>query len=256
MLGGGVVELSVRAGRRRVMAEFFSTMKIGSIKKFSLVDFPGRRALVVFTQGCDWECPYCHFRSLIRPARFQPPWPEEEVFALLENGAEGLDAVVVSGGEPLVQPGLAWFLRQIKERKMAIKLETNGSRPWVLQELLAEGLVDYVALDVKGPLGNYSKFAGCEVDPGVIELAMEVVRTSGVDYEFRTTLVGGLHSVEEVRALAPLVHGARRFVVQHYRGPEGMGAGFNFSPPSVVLVDAAKAACGAAVGEFIEREVS
>ncbi len=196
------------------------------------------------------------FRSLVRPARFQPAWPEADVFDLLERREEEVNAVVITGGEPLVQTGLGWFMRRIKRMGLAVKLETNGSRPMVLQELLQEKLVDYVALDVKGPLGNYSKFAGCEVDPGEVELAMELVRSSGVDYEFRTTVVGGLHTQQEVEAMAPLVRGARRYVVQTYAGPEGACGGVAFSAPGDALIETARRTCRLGVGEFIVRGTS
>jgi pyruvate formate lyase activating enzyme len=228
-------------------------MKIGGLKKLSLTNFPGKRAMVVYTQGCDWACPYCRFQSLVRPTRFQPRWTEEEVFQMLDGAEQKLDAIVVTGGEPLVQPGLEWFLRRVKRLGLAVKLETNGGRPQVLAALLRDGLVDYVALDVKGPLGNYAKFVGCALDPGEIELAMELVRGSGVDYEFCTTLVGGLHTAQDVEALAPLVHGAKKYVIQHYVGHEGACGGARFSPPDQGLLRAAREACRMGVGEFIER---
>ncbi len=228
-------------------------MRIGSIKKFSLAEYPGRKALVVYTQGCEWACPFCRFRSLVKPACFQPAWPEEEVFEMLQIRENQIDAVVVTGGEPLAQAGLAWFLRRIKRLGFAVKLETSGNRPLVLGEILREGLVDYVALDVKGPLANYAKFAGCPVDPGDVELAMELVRGSGVDYEFCTTLVGGLHTVADVIAIAPLVRGAKRYVINDYVSPDNGGGGVHFFPAEDALLAAARATCHANVGEFVLR---
>ncbi len=194
-------------------------MKIGSYQKCSLVDYPGKMAAVIYTQGCNWRCPYCHNRSLVIPSRFQPAVPEEDVFTHLQERRAELQAVVVTGGEPTVHADLPAFVRRARSLGYAIKLDTNGSRPAMLATLFNEGLLDFVALDVKGPLAHYSRFAGHPVDPGMIELSIQLVRTSGIEYELRTTLVGGLHADDDLKALAPLVTGARRFAVQNYRQP-------------------------------------
>jgi pyruvate formate lyase activating enzyme len=229
-------------------------MKIGGYQKSSLTDFPGKVAAVVFTQGCGWRCPFCHNRSLVHPARFQPAIPEEEVFDHLELRRDQLDGVVVTGGEPTLQPGLPDFLRRVRKLGYAIKLETNGGRPSVISQLLLENLVDYVAMDVKGPLSDYKRFTGCEVDTGLLELSIELIKQSNIAYEFRTTLVGGLHTPEHIDELAPLLYGVRRYAVQTYRmPPSDFRSQPPFTPPNAELFHAASVALRDHVDEFLVR---
>jgi pyruvate formate lyase activating enzyme len=229
-------------------------MKIGGYRKNSRVDFPGKAAAVVYTQGCNWRCPYCHSRCLVMPARFQPAIPEPEFFAALEAERPNLDALVVTGGEPTVQPDLASFLRRIKAIGLKTKLDTNGSRPGVIAALLDQQLLDFIAMDVKGPLTSYASFAGVNVDPGMIELSIELIRSSGVGYEFRTTVVGGLHQPADLRALAPLMSGSQRYALQAYQPPPGKTIGFeSFTVPTAALFHEAGDVLREHVEEFIIR---
>jgi pyruvate formate lyase activating enzyme len=229
-------------------------MKIGGYQKRSLTDFPGKVAAVVYTQGCDWRCPFCHVRSLVIPARFQPRIPEEDVFRALEYQHGETQAVVVTGGEPTLQYGLAPFLRRVRSLGFATKLDTNGSRPAVLAALFNEGLLDYVTMDVKGPIASYARFAGHSIDTGKIELSIELIRSSGVEYELRTTLVGGLHTPADIRAMAPLLFGAKRYAVQTYRCPPASTRTVNeFTPPGAELFHEAGECLRSHVDEFLVR---
>jgi pyruvate formate lyase activating enzyme len=229
-------------------------MKIGGYQKRSLVDFPGKAAAVVYTQGCNWRCPYCHIRSLVIPARFQPATPESDIIELLEQSRGIIEGVVITGGEPTVQIGLASFLRRVRSMGYLVKLDTNGSRPAILAGLFNEGLLDYVALDVKGPLSCYSRFTGRNVDPGMIELSIELVRTSGVPYELRTTIVGGLHDIRDIQAIAPLVSGSARYALQAYRPPASNGLPVkNLTAPDPELFHVAGELLRDHVGEFVIR---
>jgi len=229
-------------------------MKIGGYQKSSLIDFPGKIADVVYTQGCCWRCPYCHNRSLVYPSRFQPATPEDEIFDHLELRRGQLDAVVVTGGEPTLQTGLVDFLRRVRQLGYLTKLDTNGCRPNVLATLLQENLLDYIAMDVKGPLKEYSRFAGCEVDTGPLELSIELIKQSNIPYEFRTTLVGGLHTREHIDQLAPLMYGVRRYAVQTYRmPPSDFRTQPPFTPPDNDLIHTAGVALRDNVGEFVMR---
>lgn len=229
-------------------------MKIGSYQKSSRTEYPGKTAAVVFTQGCNWRCPFCHNRALVVPARFQPPIPVEQVLSYLRDARGGIDAVVITGGEPTLQPGLLGFLRAIRSYGLAIKLDTNGSRPTVLANLFNEGLLDYVAMDLKGPISTYARFTGCSVETGMVELSLELVRTSGVPYELRTTLVGGLHTTEDINELAPLIRGAKRYVVQSYRPPVTPSkAAEHLEPPSPSLFHEAGVLLRDHVDEFLVR---
>jgi len=229
-------------------------MKIGGYQKSSLIDFPGKIAAVVFTQGCGWRCPFCHNRSLVFPARFQPSVPEEDVFEHLHSRRGQLDGVVVTGGEPTLQSGLVDFFRRIREMEFATKLDTNGSNPGMLSSLLSENLLDYIAMDIKGPLSDYKRFAGCEVDTGTIELSIELIKQSNIPYEFRTTLVGGLHTPEHIKQLAPLMYGVRRYAVQTYRmPPSDFRSQPPFTPPDADLFQAVSEALRDEVEEFLVR---
>ncbi len=229
-------------------------MKIGGYQKSSLIDYPGKVAAVVYTQGCSWRCPYCHNRSLVYPARFQPSTPEDNIFDHLDLKRGQLEAVVVTGGEPTLQTGLIDFFRRVREMGYLTKLDTNGSHPNVLSSLLLENLLDYVAMDIKGPLKDYSHFAGCEVDTGPLELSMELIKQSNIRYEFRTTLVGGLHTGEHVKQLAPLMFGVRRYAVQTYRmPPSDFRSQPPFTPPDEELIHAVGVALRDSVDEFVVR---
>lgn len=227
-------------------------MRIGGYQKTSLIDFPGKIAAVVFTQGCGWRCPYCHNRSLIHPPSFQPAIPEEEIYDHLKLRQGQLDGVVVSGGEPTLQHGLTEFLRQVRYLGFATKLDTNGSRPNILSLLLQEELLDYIAMDVKGPLDEYTRFTGCDVDTGSIELSIELIKQSGIACEFRTTLVGGLHTREHIARMAPLIHGVRRYALQSYRMPPESNR-VPYSPPEPSFVTEASDLLRNDVEELVVR---
>lgn len=172
---------------------------IGGLVKVSLVDWPGRVAAVVFTRGCNFRCPWCHNRSLVEPALFPPALPEEEVLSHLARRRGLLTGVVVSGGEPTLHTDLVPFLRKVKEMGYAVKLDTNGSRPEFLGQLLTEGLVDRVAVDYKVPLDEYPARLGWAAPQEVRRtIALVVERGCG---EVRTTVVPGIHSVEVLRRM-------------------------------------------------------
>ena len=169
----------------------------------SLIDYPDRLATVLFTGGCNFRCPICHNADLVLRPGDLPAVPEPEVWEFLARRAAVVDGVVLSGGEPTLQPDLLPFLRRLRERKMAIKLDTNGYRPEVLEAVLAEGLVDYVAMDVKAPPEKYGLLAGRpDVEVGLIERSIDLLRGSDIAYEFRTTVVPGLLDEADVEAIA------------------------------------------------------
>ena len=182
-------------------------MNIGGFLPVSLSDYPGHVAAVVFTQGCNFRCPFCHNGNLIPLAR--PACDllcEEEILKSVAARRGKLDAVVVSGGEPTLQADLAEFLHKLKKLGYAVKLDTNGSRPVVLESLLKSKLIDYVAMDIKAPLPCYERLAGVTVDVSAIRQSIEVLPRSGIDHQFRTTEVRLLleaDDMNEIRALVP-----------------------------------------------------
>jgi len=181
-------------------------MKIGGFNTFSLSDFPGKVAAMVFTQGCNFRCPYCHNARLI--SCHEPKElliPGEQLFEFLECHCNQLDAVVVSGGEPTVHRDLPAFLHRIKGMGFAVKLDTNGSNPEVLKEILENSLVDYIAMDIKAPLSNYKKLTDKASSSEGIQESIDIISKSGIDHEFRTTVVEALLTPEDMQAIRKLI---------------------------------------------------
>jgi pyruvate formate lyase activating enzyme len=205
-------------------------MDIGGIQKISLSDYPRRISAVVFTQGCDFRCPFCHNPQLVDPARFGPRLPEGEVLSFLERRRGKIDAVTVTGGEPTLQGDLPRFLTMVKEMGYLAKLDTNGARPDVLVRLLRDGLLDYVAMDVKGPLESYARLAGRPVATAAIAESIAMVMGAGIPYEFRTTVVKVLLSADELRAMGRLVPGACRWFLQQFVPAGLLDAGLAAAP--------------------------
>lgn len=174
-------------------------MEIGGLVKLSLVDWPGEVVAVVFTRGCNFRCPWCHNRNLVEPALFPPALPEAEVLSYLAARRRVLTGVVVSGGEPTLQESLVSFLARLKEMGYAVKLDTNGSQPRVLRNLLDKGLVDRVAVDYKVPLAEYPTRLGWPA-PGAVRQSLGLVMSHGCG-EVRTTIVPGIHSPEVLRRM-------------------------------------------------------
>ena len=179
-------------------------MKIGGLIKFTLIDFPGRPAAVIFTQGCNFRCRYCHNPELVYPHLFTETVSDEEIFAFLQRRQGSLEGVVVSGGEPTLHDDLPAFIARIKALGYAVKLDTNGSRPEMLQELIDKKLLDYIAMDLKAPLDKYSLITGVETNPEIIRKSMDLIRQSGLAYEFRTTYDKEVLTEADIDALKAL----------------------------------------------------
>ncbi len=194
-------------------------MLLGGLEPCSFSDYPGRPAAVLFTQGCNFRCPFCHNPDLLplRPQKTPLP-PVEEVLAFLAHRRARLGGVVISGGEPTIQEDLGDFLLHLKRLGYAVKLDTNGSRPGVLADLLAAGLLDYIAMDLKAPPGKYERLCGAPVDMAAIREAASLIAASGVAHHFRTTVVPSLLAADDLdqirRALLP---SGSRYVLQPFR---------------------------------------
>ncbi|NIA12694.1 MAG: anaerobic ribonucleoside-triphosphate reductase activating protein [Nitrospiraceae bacterium] len=194
-------------------------MKIAAIENQSLADYPGRMAAVIFTPGCNWNCFYCHNRSLAKDGPIQSWLDENSILDWLEQRRGWLDAVVITGGEPTLQPGLADFIRAVRAKGFLVKLDTNGTRPEVLRLLLRQRLLNYVAMDVKAPMDKYEAICGVRIDHALVNESIDLLLSSGLEYEFRTTVVPQL-SYDDVLAIARRIRGARRYVLQQYRRPD------------------------------------
>ena len=192
-------------------------MVIGGFQKFSLADFPGKISAIVFTRGCNFRCPYCHNPELVDPACYTPEISPEEVLRFLGSRTRQLQGVVLTGGEPTLHADLPSFLAEIRELGFAAKLDTNGSNPDLLQEIIRDSLVDYIAMDIKAPLDAYSRISGVPVRVEDIERSVRLVIGSGLPHEFRTTYQGSLLSTEDMGAIAGIVQGCAHYVVQSFR---------------------------------------
>ncbi|HPG40430.1 MAG TPA: anaerobic ribonucleoside-triphosphate reductase activating protein [bacterium] len=180
-------------------------MKIAGVQKFSLIDYPGKLSAVVFTQGCNFRCPFCHNPELVLPEQYGALVATDSLFQLFAKRRRQLDGIVITGGEPTLQEDLVDFIRDIKKMDYLVKLDTNGSRPLVLNELLRENLVDYIAMDIKAPLAKYPAVCGVEARLDDIRNSIEIIKNSGVSFMFRTTVVKrflNIHDLLEIQNLA------------------------------------------------------
>ncbi len=193
-------------------------MKIQGLMKMTLLDFPGQVACTVFTSGCNFRCPFCHNASLVLPERITDEGiAEEEFFAFLGKRAGKLDGVCLSGGEPLIQPDIADFIRRVKGLGFKVKLDTNGSVPDVLRSLLEEGLLDYVAMDIKNDSEGYAKACGITHSPvDQVQESIRILLSCGVPFEFRTTVVDELHTEDTMRSVARWIAGAPQYFLQSF----------------------------------------
>jgi len=163
-------------------------MRIGGLQRFSLIDYPGHVAAVVFTQGCNFRCPYCHNPELVVPERYESCIADDIIFNHLDQRRDQLGGVVVTGGEPTIHHDLPTFIMKIKEKGYPVKLDTNGTHPDMLGWLIREGLIDYVAMDIKNSLSRYCLATGVQVDMGRINRSIDIILSSGIEYMFRTTV--------------------------------------------------------------------
>jgi len=196
-------------------------MQIGGLQKNSLIDFPGKVSSVIFCSGCNFDCPYCHNPDLVRgPKNCPNHLSRAAVYDFLDQRRGFLDGVVISGGEPTLQPDLANLCRKVKNLGFPLKLDTNGSRPNILQHLIEEGLVDYIAMDLKTDPVLYQTYIKSDCRPDSIVASVELILESGIDYEFRTTCVKPIVTGRTIENILQLIRGARLYVLQRFRNSE------------------------------------
>jgi len=208
-------------------------MYLCGLQKLAMVDYPGKLAATVFTGGCDLRCPFCHNALLVTRLAETPEIPEREVLDFLSSRKGLLDGVVLTGGEPLLQPDAAEFLQAVRELGFAVKLDTNGCHPAALADILDQGLADYVAMDVKNSPARYAETVGVpDFDLSPVEESVRLLQRSAVDHEFRTTLVRELHSEADLDAIAAWLEGAPKYFLQNFVDSGNLiGQGYHgFSP--------------------------
>ena len=193
-------------------------MKIGGLQPVTLLDYPQKLAAIIFTAGCNMRCPFCHNPDLVIPENIEKSHllDESELLTYLQKRKKYLDGLVITGGEPTMQPDIIDFCRKVHEMGYAIKLDTNGLMPEVLEKLLEEKLLDYLAMDLKGPVDKYEKFCGIKADCDKINKSIKIVKDSGLPYEFRSTLVKGLHDKDDVAEMAKAIKGAKLYYLQNF----------------------------------------
>lgn len=190
-------------------------MKIGGLQKTSLLDYPENVSAIIWTVGCNFCCPFCYNSSLVRGSAER--YSEKEILSFLSKRKGLLDAVVITGGEPLLQEDIVLFAEKIKKLDYLLKIDTNGSFPEKLKELLEKRLVDYVAMDVKAPKEKYQKLVGTKPDLAAIEQSIDLIKTMAPDYEFRTTVVPVFLKKEDIMEIAQWIKGAKRYYLQQFK---------------------------------------
>ncbi|MDD4358492.1 MAG: anaerobic ribonucleoside-triphosphate reductase activating protein [Candidatus Pacebacteria bacterium] len=197
-------------------------MKIGGLQKTTLIDYPGEIACIVFLIGCNFRCPFCYSKELVEEDPNGLFLDEEDFFSFLKKRKGQLDACVICGGEPTLNKEIFDFCKRIKSLDYKVKLDTNGSNPEVLKKLIKENLIDYVAMDVKAPFSKYDKATGAKVDVFKIKESINIIKDSGVDYEFRTTIVPQIHTLNDLKKIALEISPAKRYFIQNFRNDKDL----------------------------------
>jgi pyruvate formate lyase activating enzyme len=212
-------------------------MEIAGLVKTSLIDFPGKITTVIFTQGCNFRCGFCHNPDLV-PIK-KGKISEGEVLTFLSGRRNKIEGVVITGGEPVIQKDLVSFLEKIKKMGFLIKLDTNGSKVKTLKELIDKKLVDYVAMDVKGPLEKYPEIAKC-LNTKSVQESIKLLKKSKIDHEFRTTVLPCLHQMDDFNKIGKLLQGAKLYTIQNFRPDVTLNLEFSseksFSPKELAAI--------------------
>lgn len=198
--------------------EVTERMNIIGLQKLSLLDYPTKVSCTIFTAGCNMRCPFCHNASLVLPERMSEDFiSPDEVLSFLDKRKKVLDGVCISGGEPLMQKDIGDFLRKVKNLGYLIKLDTNGTFPKMIEQLVEEGLVDYIAMDIKNSPAKYGETVGIKLfDTTLVKESAQYLLSGTVDYEFRTTVVKPLHEDEDFVAIGEWLKGAKQYYLQSF----------------------------------------
>jgi len=190
-------------------------MKLGGLQETSLLDYPGKISAIVWTVGCNFRCPFCYNTNMVYEE--SDILPIDHVLTFLDERKGKLDALSITGGEPLLHKDLGEFIKKVKMKGFLVKVDTNGSFPHRLQSLLDEELVDYVSMDVKAPLEKYDQLAGVHVDTDQIKQSIKIIMDNAPDYEFKTTMIPGLLEKKDVNEIASIIKGAKRYYLQQWK---------------------------------------
>lgn len=206
-------------------------MKIGGFQPVTLLDYPDKVAAIIFTGGCNMRCPFCYNPGLVLPKHLSQKdlYDEKDILVFLKERKKYLDAVVITGGEPTLQTDLSDFLFLLKKLDYLIKIDTNGLLPGVLDDLFNKKLIDYIAMDIKGDLNNMKPFSGISDDKNAISKSIDKIMSSGLPYEFRSTLVKGLHNEDTVKKMSQAIKKADKYYLQSFKeGVDTVGDASSF----------------------------
>jgi pyruvate formate lyase activating enzyme len=196
-------------------------MIINGFEKLSLVDYPGLTAATVFTGACNMRCPFCHNAILVIDSQHQPIVEEQYVIDYLNKRKGIIDGLCITGGEPTLQKDLAQFIAKCRETGVRIKLDSNGTNPEILKELIEKNLLDYVAMDIKNCKEKYSITANAKIDLTHIQESIDILESSGIDHEFRTTLVKEFHTLSDIEKIAQWLDGTNKYYLQKFEDKGG-----------------------------------
>mgnify|MGYP000537539388 FL=1 len=192
-------------------------MKISGLQKLTLLDYPGHLACTVFTAGCNFRCPFCQNASLVLPSKVISQYREEEILNFLSSRKHILEGLCISGGEPTMQPDLTDFIRTVKSMGYSVKLDTNGTHPKLLRELIEDQLIDMVAMDIKNSKESYPKTSGIEIlNINSIEESVDLLKEGRIPYEFRTTIVRELHTKKDMDDIGKWLYGSSPYYLQAF----------------------------------------
>ena len=203
-------------------------MRIAGFEKLTLIDYPDHLAAIIFTHACNFRCHYCYNPMLVWPSgkesdkedmnrKAYPLISEDELFDFLKNRKGKLDGLVITGGEPTLQPDLIPFIKKVKDLGFLVKLDTNGTRPEVIEKILKEKIIDYIAMDFKAPLNDYEKVVNVKFDWDKIGKSVKMIKEGGVDHEFRTTVLPKLIKKDDIIEMAKFLNGADKWYLQKFK---------------------------------------
>jgi pyruvate formate lyase activating enzyme len=189
-------------------------MKLGGFQKLSLLDYPDKLSAIIWTIGCNFRCPFCYNKEIVFGK--VDAIPQEAIFEYLEKRKKLLEGLVITGGEPTLQPDLKEFTKHVKQIGYQIKIDTNGSNPTQIKDLIDNRLVDYISMDIKAPKERYEKLAGCKVDLKKIEKSIELIKQEAPDYEFRTTFTPKLLEKKDILEIAKWLKTSKKYYLQQF----------------------------------------
>jgi pyruvate formate lyase activating enzyme len=205
-------------------------MLIGGLQPLTLIDFPDKVSAILFTAGCNMRCGYCHNPELVLPELIKKNQKnfvsEDDFWSFLDSRKGFLDGIVISGGEPTLQPDLIPFLETIKSQGFLIKLDTNGTAPDIIEKIIERKLVDYIAMDIKSPLDDYEQLVATKLSIPDIKRSQAIIKNSGLPYEFRTTVINGFHSMEDIKSIIKSCIGAKKYTIQNFRNQKTLSPKF------------------------------